>query len=113
MAEPILTPDDLTAFAQIDEGKAREMIADVEAMAARAAPCITDPEFRADEALTGVAKAIIRQAVLRRNAAGTGALGQFGAGSVQGSGDTRTPIRGLPWHSGITPLPRRWGPCTA
>lgn len=104
MAEPILTPADLAAFATIDEGKAREMIADVEAMAALAAPCITDPEFRADEALTGAAKAIIRQAVLRRNEAGTGALSQFGAGSFQGSVDTRSPIRGLLWPSEITQL---------
>lgn len=102
--EPILWPEDLAAFANIDEDKAKEIIADVEAMAALAAPCITDPEFRADEALTGAAKAIIRQAVLRRNEAGSGALTQFGAGAFQGSVDTRTPIRGLLWPSEIAQL---------
>lgn len=104
MADPILKPEDLEAFADIDQNKAIDMIADVEAMAALAAPCITKPEFREDEVLLAAAKAIIRQAVLRRNEAGTGALTQVGAGSFQMSTDTRSPSRGLLWPSEITQL---------
>lgn len=104
MADPILKPEDLEAFADIDQNKAIGMIADVEAMAALAAPCITKPEFREDEVLLAAAKAIIRQAVLRRNEAGTGALTQVGAGSFQMSTDTRSPSRGLLWPSEITQL---------
>lgn len=104
MADPILKPEDLAAFADIERNKAIGMIADVEAMAALAAPCITKPEFREDEVLMAAAKAIIRQAVLRRNEAGTGALTQVGAGSFQMSTDTRSPSRGLLWPSEITQL---------
>lgn len=104
MADPILTPGDLEAFATIDPAKARDMIADVEAMAALAAPCINDPDFRADPTLMAAAKAIVRQAVLRRNEAGTGAITQVGAGSFQMSTDTRAPLRGLLWPSEIVQL---------
>jgi|SRR5690625_47296 len=104
MAEPILTPEDLEAFADIERDKALEIIADVEAMAAMAAPCINDPEFREDETLVAAAKAIVRQAALRRNEAGSGALSQVGAGSFQQSVDTRTPTRGLLWPSEIAQL---------
>lgn len=99
-----LEPEDLAPFAQIDAAKAREMIADAEAMAALAAPCITDPEFLLDEALAGAVRAILRGAVLRRNESGAGALTQVGAGSFQMSTDTRQPTRGLFWPSEIQQL---------
>src|SRR5690625_2129367 len=104
MAEPILTQEDLEAIADIERDKALEIIADVEAMAAMAASCINDPEFREDETLVAAAKAIVRQAALRRNEAGSGALSQVGAGSFQQSVDTRTPTRGLLWPSAIAQL---------
>lgn len=104
MSEPILDPEDLQSFAKIDPDKARDMIADAEAMAALAAPCITDPEFRENEGLVAALKAILRQSILRRNEAGTGALSQVGAGPFQMSADTRTPTRGLFWPSEIVQL---------
>lgn len=102
--QPILTPADLTAFADIKPDKAAAMIDDIESMAVRAAPCLIDPEFRADAALMGAAKAIIRQAVLRRNDAGSGALTNVGAGSFQQTTDTRQPTMGLLWPSEIVQL---------
>lgn len=104
MADPILDPEDLESFAKIDPGKARDMIADAEAMAALAAPCINDPEFRDDEGLVAALKAILRQSIIRRNETGTGALSQVGSGPFQMSTDTRTPTRGLFWPSEIAQL---------
>ena len=99
-----LTPADLEPFATIDEAKATEMIADAEAMAALAAPCITEPEFVADAALFAAVKSILRGAVLRWNDAGSGAVTQQGAGPFQQTIDTRTPRRGMFWPSEITQL---------
>ena len=105
MSEPILTPQDLAAFAQIEEGKALSMIADAEALAALAAPCITDPEFRENEALMDALKAILRRAILRWNDAGTGATVQIGTGpfnqtTAQGTNTPKT----LFWPSEIEQL---------
>lgn len=104
MAVPFLDPQDLEAFANIDEAKAEQMIADVEAMAHMAAPCLKDEEFQSDASYFGAVKAIIRQAVLRRNDSGTGAVTQVGAGPFQQSTDTRGPARGLLWPSEIAQL---------
>lgn len=78
-----LKPEDLSNFADIDAGKAADMIEDAEAQAQLIAPCIADLEpaslkFRA-------VKAILRAAVLRWNDAGAGALTtvQQGAGPYQ------------------------------
>lgn len=100
----ILTPADLAPFADVDPAKAEAMIADAEAKAALAAPCITDPAFQEDAALVAALVAILRGAVLRWHEAGTGALQQFGAGSFQGSLDTRQPRRGMFWPSEIADL---------
>src|SRR5690625_3786214 len=100
----LLQPEDLTAFANIAPDKAQAMIEDVEAVAVLAAPCLADAEFREDEAYKGAAKAILRQAVLRRNEAGTGAVSQAGAGPFQQTVDNRNPIRGLLWPSEIAQL---------
>lgn len=104
MSGTFLTPDDLKAFVDIETSKAEQIIADVEAMASMAAPCLKDDEFQNDDAYFGAAKAIIRQAVLRRNDAGTGAVTQAGAGPFQQTIDNRNPIRGLLWPSEITQL---------
>ena len=99
-----VTPADLTPFAEIPEAKALEMIADVEAKAVLAAPCITDPEFLADDTLVAGVRAIVRSAVLRWNDAGTGVFTQLGAGPFQGSTDTRSERKPLLWPSEIADL---------
>lgn len=100
----LLQPGDLTAFVDIDPAKALAMIEDIEAVATLAAPCIAEDDFRADDAYRGAAKAILRQAVLRRNEAGTGAVTQAGAGPFQQTIDNRNPVRGLLWPSEIAQL---------
>ena len=100
----VLLPEDLAPFADIDRGKAEAMIADAEAMAALAAPCITDPAFLEDQRLRDALVAILRRAILRWNEAGTGALTQQGAGPFQQTIDTRTPSRGAFWPSEIEQL---------
>lgn len=99
-----LTPADLAAFADIDEAKALAMIEDAEASAALAAPCITDPLFLDDDALTAGVRSILRGAILRWEESGTGALAQVGAGSFQQSIDTRQPRRGMFWPSELSQL---------
>lgn len=100
----ILTPEDLAPFAQIDEAKALEMIADSEALASLAAPCINDPDFREDEALLAAVKAVLRGAILRWNDAGSGAISQIGSGPFQMSTDTRATRRAMFWPSEIEQL---------
>jgi len=71
-----LTPSDLKPFATIPPDKAQAMCDDALAIAAVVAPCILDPRFQyADAAL-----AIIREAVLRWHAAGTGGVTSQTAG---------------------------------
>lgn len=74
MAAVAITPADLAPFAVIDDRKAQAMIDDAMARAALYAPCIVSSEF--DELKAAAAKAIIREAILRRNEAGSGALTQ-------------------------------------
>ena len=72
-----LTPEDLAPFAPgIPPDKAQAMIDDALALAAVIAPCILEPDFPYDDA----AKAIIRGAVLRWEAADTGAVTSQTAG---------------------------------
>ena len=75
MTATTLTPEDLEPFATIEPAKAEAMIADVLGMAKHLAPCIFEYEFDNPEA----AKAILRQAVLRWNEAGSGATQQLTA----------------------------------
>lgn len=103
---PIIVPDDLDPFANIPDDKAQAMIDDGLALAARVAPCIlTDQLSDADRAAV---KAILRNAILRWNEAGTGALSglQQSAGSFQVSQtlDSRSPRRTLLWPSEISDL---------
>ena len=99
-----LTPADLAPFATIDEAKAEAMIADAEAMAALAAPCVVEPEFQADANLSGALVAILRGAIIRWNEAGAGAVTQQGAGPFQQTIDTRNPRKGMFWPSEIDQL---------
>lgn len=86
-----LTPDDLAPFAEIPLAKAEALIEDAIALAARVAPCILDEDF----AHAGAAKAILREAILRRNEAGTGAITQQGAGPFQMTVDNRQARRAM------------------
>jgi|SRR5690625_486551 len=100
-----LTVEDLKVFApDIDEAKAAEMITTALARAAWVAPCILDGEFEHDE----VAKGIIRDAILRWNEAGTGALSseqvQTGPYGHTTTFDTRQPRRPLFWPSEVSEL---------
>jgi hypothetical protein len=101
-----LTVRDLTPFAEIDAAKAEEMIADAEALAVLAAPCLGGDSLT--EAQNAAVKAILRGALLRWNEAGSGALagetvstGPFSHGQTL---DTRTPRKGMFWPSEITSL---------
>ncbi len=91
---------DLQPFASIDGAKADAMIADAEAKAVLAAPCITAVGFTNQL----VVKAILRGAVLRWNDAGTGALQAQSAGPFGQTLDTRQERRGMFWPSEIVEL---------
>lgn len=103
-----LEPSDLAAFAEIDQAKAQAMIDDAEAMAALAAPCLSDSTFQGDDARRAAVKAILRGAVLRWHEAGSGALTQktqtAGPFNNSESYDTRQQRRGMFWPSEITQL---------
>jgi hypothetical protein len=88
-----LTPADLAPFAEIDATKAQAMIDTALARAARVAPCIRDTTL-SDDAATA-AKGVIRDAVLRWNESGAGAVTQQTAGPYSLSVDTRQFRRGL------------------
>jgi len=95
-----LVPEDLAAFAQIDEAKALAMIEDALALAARVAPCILTDEFT----YTGAAKAILRGAILRWHDTGSGALTQQSVDDYSQMVDTRQQRRSLFWPSEIQQL---------
>lgn len=99
----LLVVDDLTPFAAIDSNKATAMVADVTAMAALAAPCLSDISSLTAHQIAA-AKAVLRGAVLRWNDAGTGALASQTAGPYSQTFDNRTPRRVLFWPSEITAL---------
>lgn len=100
----ILDPSDLDEFATIPPAKAAKMIADAEAMAALAAPCITREEFLDDDQLRAALVAILRGAILRWHDSGSGAVTQASAGPFQQSIDTRTTRKSMFWPSEITQL---------
>lgn len=95
-----IMPVDLAPFADIDPAKAQAMIDDALALAARVAPCITDPAFEFDDA----AKAIIRGAILRWNDSGSGVVTQEAWGPYSQTVDSRQTRRSMFWPSEITDL---------
>jgi len=95
-----IIPEDLDPFATVESGKADAMIADAEAMAVLAAPCITAVGFSHADAV----KAILRGAILRWNEAGSGALQSQTAGVFGQTLDTRQERRGMFWPSEIVAL---------
>jgi hypothetical protein len=98
----MLTPSDLAPFATIADARANALIEDAMSRAARVAPCIRDDSLSDDHALA--ARGVIRDAVLRKNDAGTGAVQQQTAGPFGQAIDTREPRRALFWPSEIAEL---------
>lgn len=96
----LITPEDLGPFAEIPLAKAEAMIADALAMAQTVAPCITDAKFLHADAV----KAILRGAILRWNAADTGAVTTQTAGPFSVQLDTTARRGGLFWPSEIEQL---------
>lgn len=86
-----ITPDDLAPFAEIKADKANAMITHALARATLKAPCIATEEFKH----TAAAKAVIVEAILRWNDAGTGAVTQDVVGPFQQTVDTTVRRRGL------------------
>lgn len=86
-----ITPDDLKPFADIPPEQAQAMCDDALALAAVIAPCILDPRFEYEDA----AKAILRQAILRWNAAGSGAVSSQTAGPFGVTIDTSVQRYGM------------------
>lgn len=99
-----LQPADLTPFADIPEAKAAEMIADAEAWAVVAAPCLATSDFQADTSMSAAARAVLRQAILRWHDAGAGAVTQTVSGPHSQSVDTRQTRKGMFWPSEISQL---------
>ena len=96
-----LTPEDLWPFApDIPPDKAQAMIDDALAIAAVIAPCILEPDFAYEDA----AKAIIRGALLRWNAADTGAVTSQTAGPFSVSIDSSVRRNGMYTPSEIEQL---------
>lgn len=94
-----LTTTDLAPFATIPEAKAQAMIDDALAIAGTVAPCILEADFDKPAA----AKAIIRGAVLRWEAAGSGGTTTTETVGPYSHGTT-TPRKGMFWPSEITDL---------
>lgn len=92
-----LAPSDLTPFKQVASAKATAMIADVEALASVAAPCLLSEALSTDQ--TNAIKAILRAAVLRWDDAGSGALQQQTVGPMSMTVDTRQGRYGQLWPS--------------
>ena len=88
-----IEPEDLAHFATIPEAKAAAMIADAEAKAILAAPKLATTALEPQQ--LAQVKAILRDAILRWNDRGSGALTQTSVGQVSISTDTRYSTRNL------------------
>ncbi|MGW4090044.1 hypothetical protein [Nocardia sp. NPDC004750] len=97
-----IAASDLAPFATIDSAKATAMIADAEAMAKVAAPCITADDFSDDK--KAVVKAVLRGAILRWNDTGSGAKTSRTALGYSETIDTTNPRKSLFWPSEIEQL---------
>lgn len=99
----ILTPADLTPFATIDAAKAQAMIDDLTAEAYRVAPCLKDENNPSAELLAS-AKAVLRQAALRWNDAGSGVKKAWTRGPFGEVMDTTQPRKAMFWPAEINTL---------
>lgn len=88
-----ITPDDLAPFAAIPPAKAEAMIEDAEAKAQLLAPALAEGGLGVVQ--VAAVRAILRDAILRWNDRGSGALTQTSIGQVQVSNDTRYLTRNL------------------
>lgn len=95
--------EDLEPFGTFDYVKADAMIADAEALAVAAAPCLATPGDLSDAQLATV-KAVLRQAIVRWQETGSGAVQQQSAGPFGMTVDTRQPRRGMFWPSELDQL---------
>ena len=96
-----LTLDDLRVFApDIPAAKGVQLIADATALAEMVAPCIAEVGFTS----TAAVRAILREAILRRHEAGSGAVQTQTAGPFSQTLDTRNERRVLFWPSEIAQL---------
>lgn len=94
---------DLDPFASIDATKAEAMIADAEALAVQAAPCLATPA-ELDDAQVAAVKAVLRGAVLRWNESGSsGAVTQQTAGPFSQT-VSQPQRRGMFWPSELEQL---------
>lgn len=100
MPAATLTAADIAPFATIEATKLAAMIEDVLALAVSVAPCIAEDTFTHDKA----AKAILRGAVLRWDAADSGAITQESAGPYSQTIDTTVRKTGLLWPTEIAAL---------
>lgn len=91
-----LVPDDLAPFADIEPLKAAALIEDALAHAIALAPCLANEGDLSPEQVALV-RAVMREAVLRRDEAGTGALTHTVAGPFSETTDTRQ-RRGNPYN---------------
>lgn len=98
-----LTAADLEPFADIEPAKAQAMIDDAVAQAILVAPCLADEDELTDHQKAAV-KATLREAVLRRNDAGSGAFRQETIGPFTASHDTRQGRKPMFWPSEIAAL---------
>jgi hypothetical protein len=97
-----ITPDDLAKFAAIDPAKAEAMIADAEALALLHAPALAT---KITDLQRNQVKAILRDAILRWESAGEGAI--TGQQLVDGPFSENTqfsPRRGMFYPSEISQL---------
>lgn len=97
----ILNDSDLSPFADIDAARAGAMIEDVEALAFRAAPCLSTAT---DDGVLAAAKAILRGTVLRWHETGTASYTAQVAGPPGYPVDPRRERRNLLWPSEVTAL---------
>lgn len=106
-----LSLDDLDSFATIDSNKALSMIADAEASACIAAPCLqtlmdpVDGETEAEKATrvlkVAAVRAILRAAVLRWHERGYGSVSQT---SIGGISQSYSPAGSILWNRDIDQL---------
>jgi hypothetical protein len=97
----LLEVDDLTPFATIDGDEAAAMVSDAIALATLAAPCLGGDDLT--DLQLAQAKAVLRSAVIRWHASGSGVTTQQTAGPF---GQTITPQarKSLFWPSEIEAL---------
>lgn len=109
---PILTPADLAPFATIPADKAQAMIDDLTAEAYRVAPCLKEENNPGAELLAS-AKAVLRQAALRWNDAGSGVKKAWNRGPFGEVVDTTQPRKAMFWPAEINTLLELCNPASA